>query len=485
MTLRWKTTFILGASLLGLLTASYLTISSVLLDGFLRHEREDAIQNVERIREVIADSLVNLSVKVWDWANWDDLYRFAADANPDFTEANLRDNTFIELKLHAILVFDSSRRLLVGKAFDLSGNNAVPLPEALTENMLKESSLLQHADPGSSRTGLLGLPDGPMLVAARPILTSGSQGPMRGTLIMGAYLNADKIRYMARETRLDFSVETLPLHDRPDPQDFATALKSLSREQPIHIGPLSEEKVAGYTLLEDIYGQPIAVVRVVLDRGIYRQGRVTLRYLVASLLLIGLVYGGVTLLLLEKGVLARVIRIIREVDDIGLKADAGDRLPVTGTDELSTLAQAINAMLEALETSQDRLRQANEQLEARVLERTLALAGANESLRAEIAERAKAEDSLHRSELEYRNLFMNAPIGIFQTTPDGRFLTANPALARTSGMNPPKSSLPRSTISRPRFTGTPPSVGCCWKMHSNPMACSVSRGGLSAGTALS
>ena len=44
-----------------------------------------------------------------------------------------------------------------------------------------------------------------------------------------------------------------------------------------------------------------------------------------------------------------------------------------------------------------------------------------------------AERELERSEERYRNLFENAPIGIYRASPDGRILIANPALVRLLG----------------------------------------------------
>jgi sensor domain CHASE-containing protein len=133
MTLRGKTIFIFGACLLGLVCVLYLAISSILLRGYLKHEREDAIQNVERLRGVINDNLVNLNSTVWDWANWDDLYRFAADANPEFIQTNLQEKTFTELKINLLLIIDASQQLLFAKAFDLSTGKEVPVTRAVTE----------------------------------------------------------------------------------------------------------------------------------------------------------------------------------------------------------------------------------------------------------------------------------------------------------------------------------------------------------------
>src|SRR3712207_2473211 len=50
----------------------------------------------------------------------------------------------------------------------------------------------------------------------------------------------------------------------------------------------------------------------------------------------------------------------------------------------------------------------------------------------DITERLQAEEERRRAEANYRSIFENAVEGIFQTTADGEFLTANPALALRS-----------------------------------------------------
>ena len=51
----------------------------------------------------------------------------------------------------------------------------------------------------------------------------------------------------------------------------------------------------------------------------------------------------------------------------------------------------------------------------------------------EARERQRAEEALRQAEEKYRSIFENAIVGIFQTTPDGQYLSANPALLRIYG----------------------------------------------------
>ncbi|OPY79488.1 MAG: Sporulation kinase E [Syntrophorhabdus sp. PtaU1.Bin153] len=80
--------------------------------------------------------------------------------------------------------------------------------------------------------------------------------------------------------------------------------------------------------------------------------------------------------------------------------------------------------------AEESLQRYQEHLEELVKERTAKLA-------MEIAEHKRTEKALRESEEKYRNIFDNAVEGIFQTSPEGRFLSANPALARIHGFDSP------------------------------------------------
>ena len=53
----------------------------------------------------------------------------------------------------------------------------------------------------------------------------------------------------------------------------------------------------------------------------------------------------------------------------------------------------------------------------------------------DVSERRANEEALRQAEEKYRSIFENAVEGIFQTTPDGHYLDANPSLARIYGFN--------------------------------------------------
>jgi PAS domain S-box-containing protein len=100
--------------------------------------------------------------------------------------------------------------------------------------------------------------------------------------------------------------------------------------------------------------------------------------------------------------------------------------------------ELLEKQAEALRQQAQLLDQAKDELETRVENRTRELAGAIAALKAEVIERKQTEEALQQAEAKYRSIFENAIEGIFQTTPDGRYLSANPSLARLYGYDSPE-----------------------------------------------
>jgi PAS domain S-box-containing protein len=63
--------------------------------------------------------------------------------------------------------------------------------------------------------------------------------------------------------------------------------------------------------------------------------------------------------------------------------------------------------------------------------------GAIESIR-DITERKLAEEALRKSREKYHNIFENSILGLYQSIPEGRYLSVNPAFARLFGYNSPE-----------------------------------------------
>lgn len=109
-------------------------------------------------------------------------------------------------------------------------------------------------------------------------------------------------------------------------------------------------------------------------------------------------------------------------------ADAYITKPIDG----QALLAHVNALLRTKRAEQA-IQELNDQLESRVSQRTAELRAVNVFLKQEIADRKRIEEALLQAEEKYRGIFENAIEGIFQSSPDGGFIAANPAMARMFG----------------------------------------------------
>ncbi|NJB68891.1 PAS domain S-box-containing protein [Desulfobaculum xiamenense] len=128
----------------------------------------------------------------------------------------------------------------------------------------------------------------------------------------------------------------------------------------------------------------------------------TVRAALARHLLLAVGVGALTLALLLVFVGRRVLAPVRRLSAATKAVAAGDlESRITGfrDDEFGQLAQAFNAMTRDL---------------------------------------GRSRDMLARAEAGYRSIFENAVEGIYQTSADGRFLSANPALANILGYDSPE-----------------------------------------------
>ncbi|WP_285906670.1 EAL domain-containing protein [Pseudodesulfovibrio pelocollis] len=102
------------------------------------------------------------------------------------------------------------------------------------------------------------------------------------------------------------------------------------------------------------------------------------------------------------------------------------------------IAEQVNSLEERVRGKTRELQEARDALRQKVDERTSELLRANTQLKIEIAERKVIGDALRKAEKKYRTIFENALEGIYQTSPSGRFLSANPSLARILGFASPE-----------------------------------------------
>ena len=358
LSLRTKSLIIIFITGLGLILILYAASQSIFLKSAADLEKQDTSRNVERAVNALKDNISALESIVGDWAPWDDTYVFVEDLNDSYIENNLNAATLVNLGVNFILFANSSGELVYGKAIDLQNESEVPVPQSIAGYLSGHDRLIQHPDTESSISGIILVPEDPVLIASQPILTSANEGPIHGTLLMGRYLDTAEIDRLAETTQL--SLATQRFDETQLSSDFEVARLSLSDKTPVFVQPLNNDTVAGYALLKDVYGKPVLMLRADIPRDIYQQGQDSLKYFLISLLGVGLIFGIVAVLLLSRLVLSPLSRLSAGVAGIAASGDPSARVVMTGSGELAKLSGYINNMLVAVDNSHKALQESEE-----------------------------------------------------------------------------------------------------------------------------
>src|SRR5262249_51360261 len=125
-------------------------------------------------------------------------------------------------------------------------------------------------------TGVMSLPDWPMLAAAAPVLPSNGNGAPRGVLLCGRKLDGDELAILSKTSGVSLTAFS-PATSSPQLQTIALDLPSvtlshstdkaspelqalLPSEVPVLIRPLDEQTMAGYFRLFDLEGRPSVIL---------------------------------------------------------------------------------------------------------------------------------------------------------------------------------------------------------------------------------
>ncbi|MBP7828988.1 MAG: PAS domain-containing protein [Kiritimatiellae bacterium] len=344
MKLRSRMLLALGLSMAALFAVLYTVETRVVRAGFSELEERLALQDVQRVVRAVEAEGRQLSRSVADWAFWDDTYAFVEDRNELYVESNITPDTFESLGIEVLMIRDRSGGVAWSAALDPESGALGSAPPGLDRWSGPGAPLSCEGDDDRGAAGLVRLEEGLLVAAARPILSSRREGPPRGTVVMGRFLDAARIEELAAmlQLRLKFLTTDAP----PPPIAEGDAWAALQRGAPGCVRALDEETLRGYALLRDLENRPAGVVEVTLPRGIHATGLNTVRVLRFMLLLVGFVFIAALAALLRTLVAAPLDQLRRDIDDVSASPGFTRRVPRRGTTELAGVADHINRLLD-------------------------------------------------------------------------------------------------------------------------------------------
>ncbi|MDD1686014.1 MAG: PAS domain S-box protein [Methanoregula sp.] len=329
--------------------------STIILASYTSLEEQYIRQDLDQAVNKYQDEIGSLSLTASDWGPWDETVYFVNGNAPDYISSNLHSFGYENLDLNLIVITNTRGEILYSGAYDIQKHSMVPVPSFFSGTLDPRNPLMNMSDPHYVTTGILMLPEDPMLVVSQPIVYSNFSGRPQGVVIMGRYISQVETSRLTKLTRLTLTFKRI--EDRSVSPDIISRLRQYSGTSPGIIIPLNNDEVAGYSLIRDIYGNDALILEITEPRDIYHQGITTTLQFILLILAACLVLGLGIIFLMDHAVLGRIRSLADQVSTIGRSGKSRDPVKIDGDDELTGLALEINRMLGTIRETHDGLMQ--------------------------------------------------------------------------------------------------------------------------------
>jgi signal transduction histidine kinase len=310
------------------------TVTHIMVIGSVEKiETENAVIVLSGVNNILKTQADSLLYSNHDWSNWDSTYQFARGENPDFDGNDFSSESLKNLDINLFLVLDKN-----GDSFFVSTNIEGEWTNTAVKQILASKDFIPN-DENWKKKGYTSIAGKTILLAANPILTSNSAGPIGGTLIWGRIMNEERIAAL-----VPFAGTNIRLSANPIGQ---------SSEQ--FIGKLNETQLIGkITIDSDLTGFETILVTALLNRVIYQEVFAATNQFLFAFFIIGVIIVIACICLID-------ITLIKSFTDINnqiLKIDANQTLrPIiyNKTNELGQLVDGINKLLKEIEVYKNQL----------------------------------------------------------------------------------------------------------------------------------
>jgi len=316
----------------------YVLARLVVEDSLSSVEQSTARRNVDRATNAIANEVRQLDTTVKDWSSWDATYAYALDHNVAYEGENLPNETLQGLDLDFLLILDTEARPIAVRSIDRQTGAAQPLPDDLLPRLRLPVGVPPGAIDAFERSGVLELGRGPVLFAARPVLTGFDQGPARGYLVMGRFLDDALLSRVAEQVLLDLALVPVEAGQKAA---FSTAT-----------GP--ENTLLACGPLATVDGPSSLLIQATFKRDIVSAGNRAAVWLLGLSVAASLGIGAAIFVVLEFVVIRRLRRLGSSLEGIAKAGTLQARVPEGGNDEVARLARDVNQVLGSLEASTGR-----------------------------------------------------------------------------------------------------------------------------------
>lgn len=288
MNIQKKTLIIISSAFILMIALIAVASRMIVLESFRHLEEQNMRINMGRAESEISSILEFLKSTASDWAHWNETYEFVQNPGREYIESNLSDESMSALKLNFMVFVNLSRQVIEARFIDWETRKEMNGTKDILKQLMSIPSLHKHSDEKSVTAGILKGRDFPILTVSKPILTNEAKGPIRGSLIIGRFLDSREIQRIS--SRIHLKADILACSSPNLPGDVRTAYERIKQGEAVTVIPVNPERISAYAVRNDVMGKPAYILKVGQSRDVYQLGRKTVFLYIFTLLVIGLLF---------------------------------------------------------------------------------------------------------------------------------------------------------------------------------------------------
>lgn len=335
------------------ITVLSLSMSQIVKARFAALENRDVIINISRIEEVLDDRLSFPASKIPDWANWDDTFKYVQDENKQFVEANLLPVVVDNLGIDSLRMFNAQGKAL-SRVDRKLGPDDIDLSATLDELIKKYPQITEDLKTKKPLKGLLNIEGQFFSYAQLPVRPGTGEGDEgKGHMVFFKRIDEAFLKRASELSKLNITL----LKTASDKNKIAEEIFSTSNLTDSKVDFLTrssflindDESITTASEIRDINGDVLGAFSAVLDRDVMAEGKRTLKIIYVSMVLMAGCLLIFLLVVINKFVVTRLSVLNNEVQEVQKNDAHLSLVGVNGTDEISSLASAINSMLTSID----------------------------------------------------------------------------------------------------------------------------------------
>ena len=350
MNIRSKTLGVIAFCLLVTALTNFFVLKVLVFPAFLELEQQAAASNIQRVIEAINSEGEDVDKTLWDYSSWDDSYLYAKGEYPTYPDGNLAIETMRNLHLDIAEVHNAQGDVLFAAVFDRREDSLRQVDWTL--GSLEDGALLAFPNEAGRIGGVIATPDGPALVAARPIVKTSGEGPPVGTFLFGRFLDDGLVNMIKDKIKVEFALTPVGGLLEPAASAFRQLLETGKAE---FVEQMSDDQLVAYALIRDFRGGPLLLVSAKVKREISRIGEKVLVASVGGVALTAILVMAVLAALLQWLLVGPLVTLTGRVVEIGAKGALDRRISLQRRDEIGILSREFDRMLANLADAHRRL----------------------------------------------------------------------------------------------------------------------------------